>query len=168
MWNKSIFHHYAMDFFLLFFFNQFAPSKETIPLKCKGLLAVNKNEKILEGTGNPILNGKQEINLYCCSKKLAIGKPIYSHWKDRTYWRIMHTNKCKQMQQYVFKKKERSDFPEFSAVCKVIKLNLVDPNKRRVTCDKADVPKLILQTITTVTRSGFTKCSLLLLLLGSY
>lgn len=62
------------------FFNQFTPQNKAImPLRCQGIL--EEKEKTLAGTGNLILNRKQEMNLYPCSKDRlgydpVIGEPI--------------------------------------------------------------------------------------------
>lgn len=50
-----------------------------MPLKRKGLLGAKLNENTLERNGNPILNRKQGINFYSCSKNK------YGMWTVRIY-----------------------------------------------------------------------------------
>lgn len=80
-----IYIHVCVCACVFFFLNQFTPSKVITPLRCKWLLGVKEKEKTLEGIVNPILNRKQEINLFSCSKKHGrsvnwmICEPIYSY-----------------------------------------------------------------------------------------
>lgn len=79
---------------LFIYFNYFTTSKLRLLLRRKESLGVKVNAKTLvDGTGYTILNRRQKIKLYSCSKKWRAEnwvkcEPIYSYLK-----RIKHNKK---------------------------------------------------------------------------